>query len=193
MEGQERERDMDFRDIHDQYYSRVRGFVLGLVKNEAVADDLVQETFVRIQRSLDDLRDPAKLTSWVFRIAHNLCQDHFRKSREHPIDEEEICEATCRVQEKDVQKEMEQQEMGACVQDKVNMLPESLRSVILLFDTMDLSQREVAEILGITVENVKVRLHRARKRLKEILQEECTFEVDERSVLVCEPSTRRKT
>jgi RNA polymerase sigma-70 factor (ECF subfamily) len=182
---------MDFWHIHDEYYSRVRGFILGLVKNEAVADDLVQETFIRIQKGLDDLRDPAKLTSWVFRIAHNLCQDHFRKSREYPIDEEAICERNCDLEEKDLQKELEQQEMGECVQDKVNMLPESLRSVILLFDTMDLSQREVAEILGITVENVKVRLHRARKRLREILQEECTFELDERNVLVCEPSKKK--
>ena len=184
---------MDFWDIHDQYYSRVRGFILGLVKNEAVADDLVQETFIRIQKSLDDLRDPAKMTSWVFRIAHNLCQDHFRRSREVPIDEEAISESNNHLGEKDLQKEIEQQEMGACVQDKVKMLPESLRSVVLLFDTMDLSQREVAEILGITVENVKVRLHRARRRLKEILQEECTFEVDERNVLVCEPSTKKKS
>ncbi len=178
---------MDFWDIHDEYYSRVRGFILGLVKNEAAADDLVQETFVRIQKSLDDLREPSKLSSWVFRIAHNLCQDHFRKSREVPLEEEEMCASQCRTGGEDLHKEIEQQEMGACIQDKVNMLPESLRAVILLFDTMDLSQREVAEILGITVDNVKVRLHRARKRLKEILQEECTFERDERNVLVCEP------
>jgi hypothetical protein len=54
------------------------------------------------------------------------------------------------------------------------------------FDTMDLSHQEIAESLGITVENVKVRLHRARTKLKAILEEECTFEVDERNVLVCD-------
>ena len=184
---------MDFWEIHDQYYSRVRRFILGLVKDNALADDLVQETFIRIQQNLDDLRDPSKMSSWVFRIAYNLCQDHFRRSKEYLIDEDAISEKSGDLGEKDIQKEMEQRQMGECVQDKVNLLPESSRTVILLFDTMDLSHQEIAEILGITVENVKVRLHRARKKLKGILEEECTFEMDERNVLVCEPSNGKKS
>ena len=77
--------------------------------------------------------------------------------------------------------------MSRCVQDKLSLLPESLRSVIIFADIMDFSHQEMADILGLTVENVKVRLHRARKKFKAILEKECTFEVDERSVLVCEP------
>ena len=69
----------------------------------------------------------------------------------------------------------------------MRLLPESLRSVITLFDMGEISQREIAEILDTTVENVKVRLHRARKKLKAMLEEKCTFEVDERNVLTCEP------
>ena len=65
--------------------------------------------------------------------------------------------------------------------------------MIILFDTMDLSHQEIAESLGISVENVKVRLHRARRKLKAILEEECTFEVDERNVMVCEPVNRKKS
>jgi len=57
------------------------------------------------------------------------------------------------------------------VQDKVNLLPEPLRAVLILFDPMDLSHQDIAESLGITVENVKVRLHRARTKLKAILEE----------------------
>jgi RNA polymerase sigma-70 factor (ECF subfamily) len=70
----------------------------------------------------------------------------------------------------------------------VDLLPQSLRSVIILFDMGELSHREIAEILDTTVDNVKVRLHRGRKRLKALLEERCTFELDERSVLVCEPA-----
>ncbi len=77
--------------------------------------------------------------------------------------------------------------MSRCVQDQLNLLPESLRSVLIFSDVMEFSQREIADILGLTLENVKVRLHRARKKFKAILEEKCTFEVDERSVLVCEP------
>jgi RNA polymerase sigma-70 factor, ECF subfamily len=67
------------------------------------------------------------------------------------------------------------------------MLPEKLRTVVWLFDFDGLSQDEIAQALGISVENVKVRLHRARRKLKSILASHCTFEKDDRNVLVCEP------
>jgi RNA polymerase sigma-70 factor (ECF subfamily) len=85
------------------------------------------------------------------------------------------------------QKEFEQHQMGECVQDKVRLLPESYQTVLVLFDLMEFSHQEIAEILEISVENVKVRLHRARKKLKTILEEECRFELDERNVLICDP------
>jgi RNA polymerase sigma-70 factor (ECF subfamily) len=81
--------------------------------------------------------------------------------------------------------------MSNCVQGVVNLLPESLRSVVILFDMGDLSHREIAEILDTTVGNVKVRLHRGRKKLKVLLEERCTFEIDERNTLICEPIDSR--
>jgi RNA polymerase sigma-70 factor (ECF subfamily) len=180
---------MDLLRIHDQYYHRVRKFILASVKNESVADDLVQETFIRIQENLDSVRDPERTSSWVFRIAYHLCQDHFRTLKKSSS-QEEINEGMVALQESLAQKEVEQGEMSRCVQDKLSLLPETLRTVIIFADIMDFSHQEIADILGLTVENVKVRLHRARKKLKAILEKECTFEVDERSVLVCEPVDR---
>ena len=69
----------------------------------------------------------------------------------------------------------------------VRLLPAPLQSVITLFDMAELSHREIAEILDITVDNVKVRLHRARKKLKALLEERCAFEVMRENVPVCEP------
>ena len=77
--------------------------------------------------------------------------------------------------------------MGECVQNQIDLLPQSLRAVLVLFDLMELNHQEIADTLGISIENVKVRLHRARKKLKTILKEKCTFEKDERNVLVCNP------
>ena len=184
---------MDFWEIHEQYYPRVRGFVLGLVRNDSVAEDLIQETFIRIQQNQDRLRDPSKLSSWIFRIAYNLCQDHFRRRKESPLAESGMDENTGDSEGGGIEKELEQRQMGECVQDKIGLLPEPLRAVLILFDTMDLSHQEIAETLGITVENVKVRLHRARRKLKAILEAECTFEVDERNVLVCEPANCKES
>ena len=184
---------MEFWDIYDQYYVKVRRFILTLVKDEWVADDLIQETFLKIQNNLKSLKDSSKLSSWIFRIAYNLCQDHFRQlkrsRKEERIDQDGMEDFKEALIQKglDIQKELEQRQMGECVQDQINLLPESLRTVLLLFDIMEFSHQEIADILGLTVKNVKVRLHRARKKLKPILEEKCSFERDERNVLVCIP------
>ncbi len=186
---------MEFWDIYDQYYTKIRKFTLSLVKDEWAADDLIQETFLKIQNNLKNLKDPSKLSSWIFRIAYNLCQDHFRQlkrsRKEESIDQEAVDGFKEALIQKgtDIQKKLEQLQMGECVQDQINLLPESLRTVLVLFDIMEFNHQEIADILGITVENVKVRLHRARRKLKPILEEKCTFEMDERNVLVCEPKT----
>ena len=178
---------MEFFEIYDQYYQRVRNFILASVRDEWAADDLTQETFIRVQKNLNTLKDLSKLASWIFRIAHNLCRDHFRNLQRTLSNECELNEAKDVFKEAMVQKRLEQDEMSSCVQDVVRLLPESFRSVITLFDMAELSHREIAEILDTTVENVKVRLHRARKELRALLEKKCTFEVDERNVLTCEP------
>jgi len=72
---------VDLFVIHDQYYHRVKKFILASVKNESVADDLTQEAFIKIQEHLNTVRDPEKVSSWIFRIAYHLCQDHFAPGR----------------------------------------------------------------------------------------------------------------
>ena len=187
---------MEFWEIYDQYYAKVRRFILTLVKNEWVADDLIQETFLKIQNNLKSLKDPSRLSPWIFRIAYNLCQDHFRQlkrsRKEERIDQEEMEDFRETLIQKgsNIQEELEQRQMGECVQNQINLLPESLRTVLVLFDIMEFHHQEIADILGVTVKNVKVRLHRARKKLKPILEEKCTFETDERDVLVCSPKDK---
>jgi len=177
---------MDLLGIHDQYYHRVKRFILASVKNESVADDLTQETFIRIQEKLNTVREPEKISSWIFRIAYHLCQDHFRTLKKSST-QEEIHDGLVNIEETPIQKKLEQGEMSRCIQDQLNLLPEAMRSILILSDIMDFTHQENAEILGLSLENVKVRVHRARKKLKAILKEKCTFEIDERSMLVCEP------
>jgi len=181
---------MNFWEIYDDHYLRVRKFILAVVRDEWAADDICQETFFRVQSSMDSLKDPARISSWIFRIAYNLCQDHFRNLKAASLRAVAEKKNIRACQQPAFQKELEQREMTQCVQDQISLLPESLRTVIVLFDMMDCTHQEIADILGITVQNVKVRLHRARKKLKTILEEKCTFEVDERSVLTCEASSR---
>jgi RNA polymerase sigma-70 factor (ECF subfamily) len=181
---------MNFLDIHDQFYQRVKKFILASVRDESAADDLVQETFIKIHENLDSVRDPSKVSSWVFRIAHNVCYDYFRARKK--TSHNGVHEGLVDLQETPLQKRMEQDEMSRCVQGQLNLLPESLRSVLIFSDIMELNHEEIADILELTVENVKVRLHRARKRFNAILEKKCTFELDERNVLVCEPVDKKR-
>ncbi|MCP4668989.1 MAG: RNA polymerase sigma factor [Deltaproteobacteria bacterium] len=178
---------MDFREIYDNHYLPVKRFISGMVGDAWAAEDLTQDAFIKIKENLDGLKDDVKLRPWIFRIARNLCLDHFRrqatkkeKSQEGPRGKGEAVEPVA-------QAGLERHEMSTCVQDKIQLLPEALRSALVLSDTMELRHQEIADILEIKVGNVKVRLHRARKALKEILECNCTFEHDERNVMVCLP------
>jgi len=189
MQHSDWERDaVEFYSIYEQYYGRVRHFILTLVRDEWVADDLVQETFVRVEKHIGSLRDSAKLSAWIYRIAHNLCQDHLRGRKRSALenDESAVEKPTAPVF---IQKRMEQHEMGACIRRYMAHLPASHYTVLALFDILEFSHREIADILDLTVENVRVRLHRARKKLRAILEENCIFEKDERDVLVCVPQS----
>jgi RNA polymerase sigma-70 factor (ECF subfamily) len=182
---------MEFWDIYYEYHDNVRKFAISFVKDEWVADDITQDTFEKVQGNLDQLQDASKLSAWIFRIAYNLCQDHFRNKAKELKNGRKLAG---RVQIRDVMpidKKLEQHQMNQCVQDKVRLLPESLRSVLTMYEVMGFRQKEIAAILEISTGNVKTRLHRARRKLKDILEQECRFEKDERNVLVCEPVEKK--
>lgn len=174
---------MEFLKIHDDYYERIKRFILSVVKDSWIADDIVQETFIRINKHIGSLRDSSRLSSWIYRIAWNLCMDYQKKKAEIS-NQDDLEGLSCGIK---IQQRMEQHEMGVCVQEKINRLPDTLRIPMILFDIEGLSHAEIADILDITIDNAKVRLHRARAELKIILENECRFERDDRGVFVCTP------
>ncbi|MFC1823028.1 RNA polymerase sigma factor [Thermodesulfobacteriota bacterium] len=177
---------MEFVEIYDTHFQKVRSFIVGMTGDNWAADDLAQETFIRVRKNLKDLRDRTKLRPWIFQIARNICRDYFRKNGKKKLITASPAHDPVGPP---VQIQMEQQQMSSCVQDKIQLLPETLRAVLVLADLTGLSSQEIADALGIKNGNVKVRLHRARNAMKDILKRECTFEHDERNVMVCLPKT----
>ena len=178
---------LNFYSIFDQYHDRLKKFVTITVKNEWAADDIVQEVFVRAHSKIDTLKDHDKIGSWLFRIAYRQCMDHFRKeSRKTPEEMEDFPEVDTSSYSR-TERKLEQHQMSVCVQNQMLLLPENYRTVIWLFDVLGFTLKEIADILELSVENVKIRLHRARNKFKSILSQKCSFEKDERNVLVCEP------
>lgn len=170
----------------------------GIVRDPAVAEDLTQETILRADQNLATLKDPARLTSWLYCIATNICHDRFRQSRHERIQslDEDATGGSERDRLQDLpdtgprlDRVLEQKEMSACVQRYLMDLPDSHRAVILLHDEAGMTNPEIAEMLGVSVATVKIRIHRAREKLRAALREACSFSADERGVLVCEPKT----
>jgi RNA polymerase sigma-70 factor (ECF subfamily) len=184
-----------FFKIYDAHHGGVRRFIQATVRDAWAADDLVQETFLRVLTKIDTLKDSSKLRTWIYSIALNLCRDYLRSRNGRPEEVAPSPEAVHLMEQMPAPSSTEtalaHHQMNVCIQRKIEMLPEGLRTVLWLFDVNGFSQHEIAQVLGISVENVKVRLHRARKGLKKILQTHCSFELDERNVLLCEPIHRR--
>jgi RNA polymerase sigma-70 factor (ECF subfamily) len=174
----------------EEYYDRIFRYVLGMVHDSDEAEDLTQDTFLKAYRQRDSLRDAGALVAWLYRIATHITLDHLRQRGRRSPQESEADLAEVELPDLDgpsVQEAIEQEEMSACVQQYLANLPDSYRAVILLHDMHGLTGAEIAETLGVPLATVKIRLHRARKRLNAVLKEGCNFSYDERNVLVCEP------
>jgi RNA polymerase sigma-70 factor (ECF subfamily) len=184
-------------DLWSSFGSPIRGYILSLTRDATEADDLTQETFLRAIRKLDALKDDSKLSSWLYRIATNICHDRYRqKSRQRDsvsldtsADEmsESMEPAIADTESPPLDQLLEQSEMSDCVQRYLDELSDSYRAVILLHDLEGMTNDEIAKMLGCSLGSVKIRLHRARAKLKSALQNACAFSTDKRGVLVCEP------
>ncbi len=185
---------LSFTDVFGEYQRPIYNYLLRMTQNQALAEDLTQETFIRVQRSLPAFRGEASLSTWIYRIATNVNTDHFRRRATQqakaalPLDEiESDRECLGDGASSSPQQLAAQSEMSDCVQRFIAGLPPEYRAVLVLHDLQGLKNREIAEVLDISLSNVKIRLHRARKKLREALDTGCDFSHDERNIFVCEP------
>lgn len=183
-------------ELFSSYRTRIRRYIGTMVRDPDDADDLTQDVFVQAHRRLGSLRDPDAAVSWLYRIATNLAYDRFRKWSRQPTarlldlaDEAEARPAAEHDSEPSVGRVLEQAEMSGCVRRYLDELSDSYRNAILLHDLEGLTNVEIAEMLGISLDAVKIRLHRARRELERALAAHCDFSHDEQGVFVCEPST----
>lgn len=148
-------------------------FVLRLVGDGSLADDVVQEALLRAHRSRSSFQGRAKLGTWLAAIAVNVAYDHFRRQaarKEVAIDDNALAEIPC---DADAEHALMQHEMGACIAAHLMRLPERQRQVLALHDMNDAKHAEIAEVLGLSEENARVLLHRARIALRARLRQSC--------------------
>lgn len=166
-----------------------------MTQSSADAEDLVQETFIRVNKSLKSFRGNASISTWIYRIATNTSIDHFRKKggtdMQFDITAEEDESAGIQLaSDTDASTDnlAAKNEMSDCVKSFIARLQPGYRIVLVLHDLQGLKNRQIAEVLDCSLDSVKIRLHRARKKLQEALVKGCDFSYDERNVFICQPT-----
>ncbi len=185
---------MDFDEIYAELQPKIRSYLSRMLGDQEVEDSL-QEVFTKVSRGLATFKGQSKPSTWVYRIATNTAIDKLRSSASRkkwdPAPLEDNIEAlntasTITHSATATDKKIIRKEMSACVHEYVDRLPPDHRTVLILKEIEGFKNREIAEILQISLDNVKVRLHRARARLKQELDEGCDFYYNEDGSLACD-------
>ncbi|HEX6989287.1 MAG TPA: sigma-70 family RNA polymerase sigma factor [Bacillota bacterium] len=163
-----------FEPLVRRYERRVYSLALRYSGDRDDAYDLTQETFVRAFRALRSFRGDASFSTWLHRIAVNVCLDELRRRRSRPnarLDEPlatEDGEAVRQLADDDPgpQQRLEQKELGETIRQEIAALPAEYATVVILRDLQDLSYEEIAQVLDISLGTVKSRLHRGRAALR---------------------------
>ncbi|MCB0562236.1 MAG: RNA polymerase sigma factor SigZ [Phaeodactylibacter sp.] len=154
-----------------QVHNNLEQYILRQVKDPVAAQDLLQDVFLKMQAKLPQLREPEKAAPWLFRIAKNTIIDHYRQAANQPV-------AGLVTEPAGTEQEDITQEFAYCIRPFIDSLPEKYREALLLVEIQGLSQKELAERLGISYSGAKSRVQRGREMLKEALLECCHIQAD---------------
>lgn len=155
-----------------EYHARLRSFIKSRVIDDTATDDTLQNVFLKMHTGLASLQDKTKLKSWLYQIARNAIIDYFR-SRKPTVEVPEWLP-----QPETDSGEKVAQELSKCLQPMIQLLPENYREAIILSELHGLTQKEVAQVQGISLSGAKSRVQRGRVLLKNMLAECCRLEFD---------------
>lgn len=155
------------------------------------AEDLAEETLLRAMGAVEGFRGDAALATWLHRIGVNLAYDLLRQRGLHPVVSETLVDLVPEAAADSAEStRIEQQQMSQCVRKLMAKLPSDQRDVLTQADMLERTALEIARDSGITAGNAKIRLHRARRAMKSVLETHCEFDRQQGGVLCCVPKTR---
>lgn len=178
----------DFEKIYADYHAAVQRYLARLV-GEDEAEDLAQIVFTRVSQNLHTFRGESQLSTWVFRIASNAAYDRMRQpSYRHkrcslplePVEGEEKDIADLEIwtglPAPSLEQQIHRKQREECFCGMLNEMPENYRLILLLSEIEGFCAKEIADILGLSVDVVKIRLHRGREKLLTALKKHCRAE-----------------
>jgi RNA polymerase sigma-70 factor (ECF subfamily) len=175
-------RDAAFRELLRRYERPVFSLVFRMVRDRDTAEDLAQESFIKVLNNIDRYRPEFKFSSWLFKIANNVAIDHLRKRTVDTVSLEGSRYATTTAEaestaipvaskDQSALEEMESRELGGAIERAVAALRPEYRACILLRHVEDRSYEEIAATLDLPLGTVKTYIHRARHELRKALED----------------------
>ncbi|WKN40931.1 sigma-70 family RNA polymerase sigma factor [Tunicatimonas pelagia] len=166
---------METQDVWNSFNDELYFFLLKKVKDTDVANDIFQSTFLKIHKNLPKLKEEEKVKAWIFQIARNEIANYFNAEAIY-VDNSATNEET----------PLQEYQFVCCFDKLINDLPEIYQEVINMVYIKGHKQKDVANELGISLENTKARIRRAKDILKEKFQECCKYELDKKGKLTGE-------
>ncbi|MBO6517891.1 MAG: RNA polymerase sigma factor SigZ [Bacteroidia bacterium] len=156
-------------DIWTKFQSRLKGFIRSRVNDEQLAEDLLQDVFVKIHLKQNALKDKERLEAWLYQITRNTIIDYFRKEKSSALKEfEQILPEESNLNE----------EYLPCMHPFIDKLPDIYQDVLRKTVFGSVSQKEYAQLHGLSYSTVKSRVQRGRQRLKQLFLECCKLKFD---------------
>ncbi|MFC1650160.1 RNA polymerase sigma factor SigZ [Candidatus Latescibacterota bacterium] len=158
--------------IWKEYHDSLFAFIRSRVEDKITAEDILQDVFVKIHSKIHTLKQRTKLKSWIYQIARNAIIDYYRSHKKMYELPESLPAAEPDNSEK------ARSDIERSLMPMIRKLPDNYREAMILSEIEGLSQKEVAERLGLSLSGAKARIQRGRKALKEMLLDCCQFEFD---------------
>ena len=184
----------DFNEIYKEFYPKIVRY-LSRLTGQHDPEDITQEVFEKVNRNLKSFKGESKVSTWLYRIATNTAIDRMRPLSFQRSSEYTTLEDSMGIEDRNVwsgdrktptDQTIIRKEMSECVREFVDKLPPDYKTVILLGELEGFINREIADILQVSLDTVKIRLHRARAMLKKELNDGCTFYHSEQNILACD-------
>ncbi|HFD31893.1 MAG TPA: RNA polymerase sigma factor SigZ [Gammaproteobacteria bacterium] len=171
---------MNIQIIWEKYNQRLKSYIILQTKDDVLADDLLQEVYLKVDKGLGSIKDDQRISSWLYQVTKNVIIDHYRANKKvhHEYRDELFVDPTPNISNHP------SQQLSDCLLPIIKELPEDYREAVYLSEIKCHSQKEVAKMIGLSYSGAKSKIQRGRLMIKKLLTSCCSIELNSKNSIV---------